>query len=167
MERRALVVVWLAAACGGSGGRASGDAATAAHFITYMFNSTAYAGSSLANATLQPNSAGGNSLGIEAADSGGGGVLVIAVQPATREAKIASGTFVTGSTPPFATFGFVRGSAGTWEASGTTGSGTIEITALTATDIQGTFSATMSGSGSSPGSGPGALTSGKFDLAIR
>src|SRR5882672_3866790 len=112
-----------------------------------------------------PNSAGGNSLGIEAADNGGD-VLVIAVQPATREAKIATGTFVTGSTPPFATFGFVRGSAGTWGASGTTGSGTIEITALTATDIQGTFSATTSGTGSSPGSGPGALTSGKFDLAI-
>jgi len=165
MERRALVVVWFAAACGGSGGRASGDADTATHFITYMFNSTAYAGSSLANATLQPNSAGGNSLGIEAADSGAD-VLVIAVQPATREAKIATGTFVTGSTPPFATFGFVRGSAGTWGASGTTGSGTIEITALTATDIQGTFSATTSGTGSSPGSGPGALTSGKFDLAI-
>jgi hypothetical protein len=164
MKRRVLAVVWFAAACGGSGS-ASVDAPTATHFITYMFNSTAYAGSSLANATVRPNSAGGNSLGIEAADSGGD-VLVIAVQPATPQAKIASGMFVTGSTPPFATFGFVRGSAGTWEASGTTGSGTIEITMVTATDIQGTFSATMSGSGSSPGSGPGALTSGKFDLAI-
>jgi hypothetical protein len=131
-----------------------------------VFNGTAYAGSSLASATVLPNSAGGNSLGIEAADSSGD-VLVIAVQPATPQAKLATGTFVTGSTPPFTTFGFVRGSAGTWGASGTTGSGTIEITTLTATDIQGTFSATMSGTGSSPGSGPGALTSGTFDLAIR
>jgi hypothetical protein len=173
MERRLLVVAWFAVACGGGSGSSgspsvdasAADGSLATHHITYMFNGTTYSGSLLATATLQPNGAGGNALGIEASDSNGN-VLAIAVQPATPQAKIAIGTFATGSAAPLATFQFSKGSAGTWAANGTTGSGSIEITALTATDIEGTFSATMNGSGASPGSGPGTLTSGTFDLAI-
>jgi hypothetical protein len=55
--------------------------------------------------------------------------------------------------------------AGTW-ATTASESGSINITTLTATEIKGTFSATMTGSGSDPGSGSGLLTNGVFDLAL-
>jgi len=172
-----ILALWLATSCSGGGGTALTDGGTTpdggspdggtppTHFITYTFNGTTYSGSLLATATLQPNAAGGNALGIVATDNNGD-ELAIAVEPATPQSMIAAGTYNTGSAAPFAGFQFTMGAAGTWAANGTTGSGRIDITSLTANEIAGTFSATMMGAGSNPGSGAGALTNGKFDLAL-
>jgi hypothetical protein len=160
---RAAILVLLAACGGGSG--SSTDGTTGGHFITYTFDGVAYAGSLLATATLASNGDGGNQLGIEASDSKGD-TLAIAVQPQEPSTQIAPGTFTTSAAPPLATFEFAEGSAGTWVANGSLGNGMIVITALTATDIRGTFTASMMGSGSNPGAGTGMLTAGTFDLAV-
>jgi hypothetical protein len=91
-------------------------------------------------------------------------VLAIAVAPATPESTLMAGTYAVASAPPLATFQFSDGTSGTWMASQMGGSGSLIITTLTATEIKGTFSATMVGADA--GSGAGMLTNGVFDLPV-
>lgn len=166
MWKCALAVVLIACG-GGSGSGADGGTpgpGPGGHYVTYNFNHADYSGSLLASATLQSNG-GGNSLGIQATDSSGHN-LSISVAPAGAQAKVAVGTYTTGLTPPFVTLQFDSGSVGTWAANATAGTGTLTITSLTTTEIQGTFSATMAGTGQHPGTGAGTLVDGKFDLAV-
>jgi hypothetical protein len=170
--KRAALLFAACVACkgGGGGGNADAPAGSGARSITWTFDGSNYSGSLLAGATLMSNGAGGNALGIEASDQGGAVVLAIAVEPATPETMLAAGTYDTGSAAPFSTFQLTVGSAGTWaangEENGSNSTGTLAITWLAATEIKGTFSATMSGSGDHPGSGIGQLTNGMFDLNI-
>jgi|HubBroStandDraft_6_1064221.scaffolds.fasta_scaffold36717_3 hypothetical protein len=160
MRTSVLIALSLSVSCKATSRPVDGPAAPG---ITYDFNGSAYSGTSVGTATLMTNNAGGNDLGIQATDLGGH-MLAIAVEPATPASMIAAGMFVTESAAPLSTFEFADGSDGTWAASGTVGgNGSITITSLTATEIQGTFQATLVGAGSA---GPGAITNGAFDLPV-
>jgi hypothetical protein len=159
--RVALLLV-ACVACKGGGGGAAIDAPSGPS-ITWTFNGADYSGTLLANATVMSNGAGGNALGIEAADQDGAVMLAIAAEPATPESTIAIGSFDVGSAEPMSTFQLSVGSA-TWAADGdeSSTSGTLTITWIIATEVKGTFAATMVGSGA----GVGQLTNGNFDLAV-
>jgi hypothetical protein len=162
--RAALLCVACVACKGGGGGTVDAPSGSAAPSITWTFNGTDYSGTLLANATVMNNGAGGNALGIEAADQDGAVMLAIAAEPATPASTIAIGSFDVGSGEPMSTFQLSVGSAGAWSADGddSSTSGTLTITWIIATEIKGTFEATMAGSGS----GVGQLTNGVFDLPV-
>jgi len=162
----ATIVMLIAAAAACKVSSRTPDApGTTGDFITYEFNGSAYSGSSLASATLMANTSGGSVLGVEANDPDGH-MLAIAVEPATPSAMIAVGSYATGSAPPLSTFEFTNGSNGTWAAAGQVGgSGSLTVTLLTATVIEGTFEATMVGSAGSQGTGT--LASGMFELSLQ
>jgi hypothetical protein len=137
---------------------------TTGNSITYDFNGTSYSGSTLGTATLISSGAGGNDLGLQATDADGH-KLVIAVEPATGSDKIAAGTFATNATAPLSTFQFTNGSDGTFAAGGHVGgSGSVTITVLTDTEIEGTFQATLVGSGSAQSSAT--IANGVFSLPL-
>ena len=137
---------------------------TTGNSITYEFNGMPYSGSMVGTATLISSGSGGNDLGLQATDPDGH-KLVIAVEPATSADKIDVGMFATNATAPLSTFQFMNGSDGTWAASGRVGgSGSVTVTVMTDTEIEGTFQATMIAAGSAQGAG--AITNGEFDLPL-
>ena len=166
--KAAIVIALCAVACKGGGSGSTVDGSTGSGScaidasslgITWTFNGTVYSGSLLATATLQTDAVGGNSLGIMASDSNGG-VLAITASPATAQSQIAQGLYSTSTTTPLATFELTSGGS-TWTATGSGGSGGINITWLITTEMQAVFSATMVGS-----DGSGALTNGALDLMV-
>jgi hypothetical protein len=163
---RIAVALVLVAACTSSGGGGSGTSGQ----ITWDFNGTMYSGTLLHMATLLANADGGNALDIEASDSQDH-LLDIGVSPATLASTIALGTYNTAADMPNAVFQYGDGSngTGTWGAGGDpslTGSGSVTITWMIATEIKGTFETTLTGSGNDPGTGTATITNGVFDLTF-
>jgi hypothetical protein len=162
--RIAVALVFVVACKSTSGSTADGGAT--GRSITYDFNGSAFAGSTLATAMLVSNGGGGMNFGLEAGDVGDH-VLAITVVPATETSTVTAGTYEVGANAPLAAFQFMNAGDGSWAAgAAAAGSGSIVFTTLTATAAQGTFSATMVGSGGDPGVGAGVITNGVFDLKV-
>jgi hypothetical protein len=153
--KTALAFAVCAVACKRGGG--SVDGAAVGHTFTYDFNGSAYSGSLLARADLSTSA--GIELGLEATDASDDVLLVAAF----AQAELTIGTYTVGNRVPAAGFAFTAGSNGTW-TDNNIGPGSVVITSLTATEVTGTFSATLFGSGSSQGSA--LLTNGVFDLQV-